>query len=124
MDHNTVKNAVRGKAGIAALALAMIAIPATSAFATAEDPTAALSTEQMEQGRQLFSDWSCGACHSLADAGGVGHIGPSFDGDSNLTVDFAVGRITDGQGAMPGFGGQLTDEEIHLLAQYIVHAKK
>jgi mono/diheme cytochrome c family protein len=28
--------------------------------------------------------------------------------------------VTDGQGAMPGFGGQMTEAEIALLADYLV----
>ncbi|AKH42193.1 Cytochrome c6 precursor [Croceibacterium atlanticum] len=124
MDRMAFNAGKLSKAGLAAIGLAVMAIPATSAFASAEDPTAKLSEEQAEQARQIFTDWSCGQCHSLSDAGGVGHIGPAFDGNDGLTHDFVVGRITNGQGAMPGFGGQLTDEEIDLLSKYIVQAKK
>ena len=84
----------------------------------------ALTEAQMEDGRTLFNDWSCGACHVLGDAGGNGHIGPSLDGNEALDHDFVVSRVTNGQGAMPGFGGQMSDEEIDLLATYIVAAKK
>ncbi len=112
------------KCGLAAIAVAVVAIPAAGAFASAEDPTAKLSAEQVEQGRQIFSDWSCGTCHVLADGNGTGHIGPSLDGNANLDHDYALNRITNGQGAMPGFGGQLTDEEIDLLSKYIVQVKK
>ena len=83
-----------------------------------------LTEAQMEEGRTLFNDWSCGACHVLADAGGNGHIGPSLDGNDALDHDFVVSRVTNGQGAMPGFGGQMTDEEIDLLSTYIVASSK
>lgn len=76
----------------------------------------------LQKGRDLFVNWSCGSCHALSDAGGTGHVGPSFDGNPNLTKAFIINRITDGQGAMPAFGGQLTDEEIAELASYIVQA--
>jgi mono/diheme cytochrome c family protein len=33
-----------------------------------------------------------------------------------------IGRIANGQGAMPSFKGQLADEDIALLADYIVEA--
>ncbi len=121
----------RAKIGAVALALAVIAVPAVSAFAVApelegaEDAASApLSAEQVEQGRQIFNDWSCGACHVLGDAGGTGHIGPSFDGNGKLDLAFVLSRVTDGQGAMPGFGGQLTDEEIDIVSKYIMQAKK
>ena len=112
------------KLGLSALALAALSVP-IAAFATAEDPTAkpTLSAEQVEKGRQLFNDGSCGSCHVLADAGGSGSIGPAFDGNAALTKDFAVDRITNGQGAMPSFGW-MPAEDIDALAGYIVHAKK
>lgn len=113
-----------GKLGLGVLALAMATVPAASVLASAEDPTAPLAAEQVEQARQMFNDWSCGTCHALADAKGSGSIGPALDGNANLTVDFVVDRVTNGQGAMPGFGGQMTDEEIALVSKYIVQAKK
>ncbi len=115
---------------MAALGAAALAFPLANALATNVDPTqqpaeaAELTAEQVEQGRQLFADWSCGACHVLTDAGGNGHIGPSLDGNDTMDKDFVVSRVTNGQGAMPGFGGQLTEEEIDLLSTYIVQAKQ
>ena len=115
------------KAGLGVIAVLGMAVPMASALATPEDPTqaaATLTAEQVEEGRQLFNDWSCGACHVLGDAGGTGHIGPSLDGNANLDHDYVVSRVANGQGAMPGFGGQMSDEEIDLLATYIVQAKQ
>ena len=68
----------------------------------------------------LFNNYSCGACHALADAGAGGSIGPSLDGNPRLTRDFAIDVIAHGRGAMPSFAGQMTDEEIARLADYIV----
>jgi len=124
MDRSAVNAGKWGKAGLAAFGLAILAVPASSAFASAEEPAAKLSDEQLGQARQIFTDWSCSQCHTLSDAGATGHIGPSFDGDANLDHDYIVGRITDGQGPMPGFGGQLTEDEIDLLAKYILQVKK
>lgn len=119
-----VKNA-RSKVqlGIGALALAIAAVPAAGALATAEDPTAGLSAEQVEKGRQLFTDNGCNACHTLADANAAGSIGPAFDGNANLDKAHVVNIVTNGQGAMPSFGW-MPEEDIALLADYIVHAKK
>lgn len=72
------------------------------------------------KGRELFSNWSCGSCHALADAGGTGHVGPALDGNRNLSKSLVVDRVTNGQGQMPAFGGQMTDEEIDQIADYIV----
>ena len=121
----------RMKTSLVALAAAVLAVPVASAFATAEDPTQAsadtateLTAEQVEKGRTLFADWSCGACHVLGDAKGTGHIGPSLDGNDAMDHDFVVARVTNGQGAMPGFGGQIPDEDISLLADYVLAVKK
>lgn len=123
--------------GLAALGAAALAVPLAAALATPVDPTqpvaaeevadgaaAALTAEQVAAGRQLFQNWSCSACHVLTDANGHGHIGPSLDGNTAMDHAFVVSRVTNGQGAMPGFGGQMTDEEIDLLATYIMQAKK
>jgi mono/diheme cytochrome c family protein len=75
---------------------------------------------KLEKGRGLFSDYGCANCHSLADAGATGHVGPALDGDSNLTQDFVVDRVTNGQGMMPSFGGQLSADEINTVAAYIM----
>lgn len=116
------------RSGLAALGLAALAVPAASALAVAEDPTqvapAELTPEQIEQSRATFNSFSCGACHSLADAGASGQIGPALDGSGDVSHDFLVSRITQGQGAMPGFGGQIPDDEIDQLATYIMQVKK
>ena len=119
------------KASLAALGAAALAVPLAASFAQAPEyaddageEVAELSAEQVEEGRTLFTNWSCGACHSLSDAKATGQIGPAFDGNKALDHDFTVNRITNGQGAMPGFGGQLTEDEIDLLSTYIVQTKK
>lgn len=114
------------KLGLGALAIVAVAAPVASALASAEEPAtaaAALSAEQVEKGRKLFNDNSCSSCHTLADASASGTIGPAFDGNAALTHDFAVDRITNGQGAMPSFGW-MDAADIDLLASYIVQAKK
>ena len=114
------------KLGLGALALAAVAMPVASAFASAEDPAAAhatLTAEQVTKARELFNANSCNSCHALADAGASGSIGPSFDGDAALDKAYAVNIITNGQGAMPNFGW-LGEEDIDLIASYIVQAKK
>ncbi len=46
-------------------------------------------------------------------------MGPSFDGDPNLAPAFIVNRVTNGQGAMPAFAGQMSPEEIDAVAAYV-----
>jgi mono/diheme cytochrome c family protein len=119
----------RARLALGAIAFAAFAVPAVSALASAEEPpksepNALLTAEQADKGKQLFADWSCGACHTLAAADGAGSIGPKFDGNANLDHALAVDRITNGSGPMPSFGGQIPDADIDLLATYIVQVKK
>lgn len=113
-----------GRLSLASLALAALAAP-FAAFASAEDPNAApaLTAEQVTKGRQMFTDNGCNACHTLADANAAGSVGPSLDGNANLDKDHVVQVITNGQGPMPSFSW-LGEEDIDLLAAYIVQAKK
>jgi mono/diheme cytochrome c family protein len=111
------------KLGLGAVAFAVVAVPVASAFATPEDPTAGLTAEQVEKGRQLFNDNACNSCHVLADAGAAGTIGPAFDGNASLDKAYSVNVITNGQGAMPSFSW-LDPADIDLLAGYIVQTKK
>lgn len=112
------------KVGLAALAVAaaLVAIggPALAQAggqpAAAADPAAA----KIEKGRQVFADFGCGSCHSLGDAGATGHVGPSFDGNSSLTEDLLVERVTNGAGQMPSFGSQLSKDEIAAVAAYVI----
>lgn len=92
------------------------AAPATPA------PAPALSAATREQGRTLFATYSCNACHALADASASGSIGPSLDGNRNLTKAYVIDTVNSGRGAMPSFAGQMSDEEIATLADYIVGA--
>ena len=105
--------------------LANKAIAADDHAAHATDGLAATSSAldagRVAKGRDLFNNWSCSACHTLADAKAAGAVGPSFDGHEGLTEDFITGKVTNGQGAMPAFGGQLTKEEIADLAYYVSH---
>lgn len=113
----------------AALALAAVA-PHMAGAATADVAPAGpeatapagpegASTDAIAKGRELFNNWSCGTCHALKDADASGHVGPALDGNPNLTEAFVVDRVTNGQGPMPAFGGQLSEEEIAELAAYI-----
>ena len=117
MDRVVTKQA---KLALGAIALAALAVPA---FAVAPEAESALSAEQVAKGRQLFTDNGCSACHTLAAAEAAGSVGPSFDGNAGLDRAKAVNIITNGQGPMPSFGW-LGEEDIGLIADYIVQAKK
>ena len=109
------------KSIIYAVLVAVAGIVAGGGILAASASAEEIAKVDREAAREVFHAYSCSACHALADAGAGGSIGPSLD-NPTLTRDFVVGRIANGQGAMPAFKGQLADEDIALLADYIVEA--
>jgi len=70
-------------------------------------------------GKEVFLGiGGCGSCHTFADAGTSGSIGPNLD-DASPSLDLALDRITNGQGAMPSFSDQLTDQQIADVSAYV-----
>jgi mono/diheme cytochrome c family protein len=68
---------------------------------------------------KLLFQSNCGSCHTLADAGTSGTIGPNLD-QVKPSLQRALTQITNGGGGMPPFKGQLTPDQIRTLAQYVV----
>jgi len=68
-------------------------------------------------GKQLFVQ-ACGACHTLADAGSSGTVGPNLD-QAKPSRDLVVDRVTNGQGGMPSFKGDLDPAQIQAVADYV-----
>jgi mono/diheme cytochrome c family protein len=69
-------------------------------------------------GKQVFASAGCGSCHTLADAGSSGQVGPNLD-DAKPDEALVVDRVTNGQGVMPPFKGQLSDQQIQDVARYV-----
>ena len=69
------------------------------------------------RGKQIFKS-KCASCHTLADAGATGTIGPNLD---QLKPSFPVAQnqVIHGGGAMPAFKGTLTDAQIKAVAKYV-----
>lgn len=72
-------------------------------------------------GKAVFDSAGCAGCHTLADAGASGTVGPNLD-DVKPPRELIVDRVTNGAGAMPAFAGQLSEEQIQDVAAYIVQA--
>ena len=68
-------------------------------------------------GKSVFIT-NCGTCHTLADAGTSGTVGPNLD-DAQPDEALVVDRVTNGQGAMPPFKGTLSDQQIADVAAYV-----
>jgi mono/diheme cytochrome c family protein len=70
-----------------------------------------------EAGKTVFTT-NCASCHTLEDAGTTGTIGPDLD-DSQPSFDLVKDRVTNGQGAMPAFKDQLSEEDINNVSAYV-----
>src|SRR4051794_19311186 len=66
------------------------------------------------------SSLPCSACHTLADAGWKGNVGPNLDEakpEYSLVVDFVTNGA--GGGAMPSFKSQFSAAQIKCIAAYV-----
>ncbi len=79
---------------------------------TAGDPAA---------GKDVFASAGCGSCHTLADAGASGSVGPDLDA-SMPPAELVVDRVTNGQGVMPPFVDTLSEQQIADVAAYVSSA--
>ena len=76
-----------------------------------------VTAEQPTDGKSIFTA-NCGSCHTLADAGTAGAVGPNLD-DARPPKDLVVDRVTNGKGAMPSFSDSLDEQQIQAVADYV-----
>ena len=72
-------------------------------------------------GEMVFDSSGCGGCHALEAAGSSGAVGPNLD-ESQPDVSLVVARVTNGQGAMPSFSDDLSEQQIQDVAAYVVES--
>ncbi len=93
------------------------ALLALSVFAAAH------AADGADSGRQLFvkgATPACAICHTLADAGSTGAVGPSLD-ELKPDVQRVAKAVKAGLGAMPPYP-QLSDEQVLALSRYVARA--
>ena len=69
-------------------------------------------------GKSVFESAGCASCHTLADAGATGAVGPNLD-DAKPDAALVKERVTNGKAPMPAFKGQLSDAQIADVAAYV-----
>ena len=72
---------------------------------------------QALDGKSIFTA-NCASCHTLADAGTTGTVGPNLD-QSKPAKALVVDRVTNGKGGMPPFKGTLSAQQIQAVADYV-----
>ena len=98
-----------------------VAIPIVLLFLTWQGSKApSIGAASAHPGAAAFSNaLPCGTCHTLADAGTGGQVGPNLD---SAKPDYATALefITNGKGGMPSFKAQgLTDDQLKCMAGYV-----
>jgi mono/diheme cytochrome c family protein len=90
----------------------------TETTPTTTGTTTAPTTGDATAGKQVFETAGCTSCHTLADAGATGSVGPNLD-QAKPSASLVVMRVTNGKGVMPSFKGQLSDQQIQDVAAYV-----
>jgi len=99
------------------------------------------SAEEAAAGKQVFTEQGCNSCHTLADAGATGRVGPNLDRLAADTRRFGRGRSPEDyvrqsilepdsfvvpgfpRGTMPGdYRERLSPEELGALVRYLLQA--
>ena len=113
--------ATRARYGIPAAAIALVIVAAgcggSSGSSSETGSTTAPGTVSAAAGKTIFVA-NCATCHTLADAGATGSVGPNLD---DLKPDDAtvVHQVTNGGGVMPSFADKLSDTQIQSVAKYV-----
>jgi cytochrome c6 len=82
----------------------------TTPAAAAGDPVA---------GKEVFLGTAgCGSCHTLADAGATGNVGPNLD-DLKPSYEAVEKQVTNGGGVMPAFKDSLSEKQIEDVSAYV-----
>ena len=98
-----------GSSGSSSSGTAATSTPTSSRFSGGEVSAAA--------GKVVFTS-NCATCHTLADAGATGSVGPNLD-DLQPDEETVKNQVTNGGGGMPAFGGQLSETQIESVATYV-----
>lgn len=99
----------------------------TETDTTATETTETTETESAAEGdpvagKEVFlGASSCGGCHTLADAGATGAVGPNLD-ETKPSFELALDRVTNGLGGMPSFSATLTEQQLADVAAYVSSA--
>ena len=76
------------------------------------------TTGETSAGAKVFADAGCGSCHTLAAANATGTTGPNLD-ELQPNEETVERQVRNGGGGMPSFEGQLSDQEIEQVAEFV-----
>lgn len=81
--------------------------------------------DMLARGKALFQTATpaCAVCHTLADAGATGAVGPNLD-ELKPGLEQVRSALIDGVGVMPSFADILSEDDLNAVAEYVVSASK
>jgi mono/diheme cytochrome c family protein len=85
---------------------------------TAGSATGGEDTGGAADGAAVFASAGCGNCHTLAAANASGTVGPNLD-EAQPDTEAVAEQVRNGGGGMPAFEGELSEEEIQAVAEYV-----
>jgi cbb3-type cytochrome c oxidase subunit III len=89
-----------------------------AANAGAKGPEAKPQVTSSADGKTIFKS-QCASCHTLADAGTSGKVGPNLDTIPGLNFAIVQHQVENGGGVMPAFKGRLQQNQIDAVAKYV-----
>jgi cytochrome c6 len=91
----------------------------TTTAATSTETTPSQPAGDPTAGKAVFTGSAgCSGCHTLADAGATGNVGPNLD-TLKPSHDAVVTQVTNGGSVMPAFGDTLSEQQIQDVAAYV-----
>ena len=111
---------IRGTPLVTAGAVVLVALAAACGSSSSSSPPASSSgggAVTVAAGKTVFES-NCVSCHTLADAGSSGTVGPDLD-DLKPSMALVVHQVTNGGSSMPAFGSQLSSTQIQSVAKYV-----
>lgn len=98
----------------------LLSIAVAGALSVVGASVVAAEAGSNEAGRALFlkaTTPACAVCHTLADAGAAGTIGPNLD-ELKPDANRVAQAVRNGIGVMPAFDA-LSDADVQALAKYV-----
>lgn len=80
-------------------------------------PTKPETAGSEAEGKEVFAA-NCASCHTLADAGSVGQVGPNLD-EAMPSAAMVTSMVTNGGNGMPSFSSTLSAEQIQAVSKYV-----
>lgn len=92
----------------------------------ASPPSTGAAPAAPSEGKALFVQ-NCSGCHTLADAGTTGKVGPNLD-QAKPTRERALAMLENGGGTglgvMPSFKGTFSAAQLEAVADYVSTASR